>query len=177
MPDPSDDNLQRDRPDAAAGPSDGAHRYPAALERAMALIDARVAKAEGCDLAAIAAAVYTSPRHLSRLFQREMGLTFSRYCNAVRMRKARDLMVEQPFLTLTRVALASGFGSLRAFEEQFRQLYGVAPRQYREDVRAWQRRDGRGGLVMRPAWGMSEIRGFVSETRGFMSEIRVYCGG
>jgi transcriptional regulator GlxA family with amidase domain len=43
------------------------------------------------------------------------------------------------------VALASGFGSLRAFEEQFRQLYGVAPREYREDVRAGQRRDGRGG--------------------------------
>jgi AraC family transcriptional regulator, regulatory protein of adaptative response / DNA-3-methyladenine glycosylase II len=145
MPDPFDDDLQGNRLEPVLAPSDGARRYPAALERAMALIDARVAEADGCDLAAIAAAVYTSPRHLSRLFQRELRLTFRRYCNAVRMRRAREIMVEQPFLSLTRVALASGFGSLRAFEEQFRQLYGVAPREHREAVRTRQRRVGRGG--------------------------------
>jgi transcriptional regulator GlxA family with amidase domain len=146
VPDPRDDRPPRNRLEAVVAPANGEERrYPAALESAMALIEEQAGQPKGCDLAAIAAAVYTSPAYLSRLFRRETGLTFSRYCNGVRLRKAVRLMVDQPFLSITRVALACGFRSLRTFEEQFGRVFGMAPREYREEVRAWLRRDGRGG--------------------------------
>ncbi|HUP24158.1 MAG TPA: AlkA N-terminal domain-containing protein [Thermoanaerobaculia bacterium] len=69
-------------------------------------------------------------RHLRRLFDRHLGASPAAVARTRRVHFARRLLEETP-LKIADVAFASGFGSLRAFNEAFRAAYGVAPRQVR----------------------------------------------
>ncbi len=71
-----------------------------------------------------------SPRHLQRLFGREIGATPGVIARSRRAKLARQLLTESD-LPITRVAFASGFASVRAFNETMQRLYKVTPSELR----------------------------------------------
>ena len=79
----------------------------------------------------VAAAADFSKFHFSRLFKQYTGFTF---CDYIRHRKikAAEELLNQSDLTVTEIALQSGFVSLSTFNRVFRQLKHCSPTEYRE---------------------------------------------
>jgi len=96
----------------------------------MAFIDARAAEPIG--LAEIAAAAQLSPRALQAAFRRHLGTTPLGRLRAVRMARAHaDLQSARPGdgETVSAVASRWGFSQLSRFARDYKQCYGVLPRQ------------------------------------------------
>lgn len=95
-----------------------------ALGRALALIEqGYLADARMADLARD---VGLGTRQLHRAFQRELGVAPKAYADHRRMQFARQLLADTR-LRVTDVAMAAGFGSLRRFNDAFREAYGSSP--------------------------------------------------
>lgn len=86
---------------------------------------------EALTLEEIAAMAGFSKYHFSRLFHQYAGTTFYRYLNQRRIAHARALLLN-PDLTVTEVALQSGFPSISSFLRMFRLLNGCTPTEYRK---------------------------------------------
>jgi transcriptional regulator GlxA family with amidase domain len=69
-------------------------------------------------------------RHLSRLFNDNVGLSVRDYCNRLRIAIARELL-SQTQLDMECVAERSGFASARQLRRAWRRIYATAPRQAR----------------------------------------------
>lgn len=78
----------------------------------------------------LAARLGLGPRQLTRLCERHLGTTPVRLAQTRRVHFARGL-VEHASLSMTQVALAAGFGSLRRFNTLMKATYGCAPRELR----------------------------------------------
>jgi len=105
------------------------------------------------------------PRHLHRLFVQHVGASPVTVAQTRRLQFAKTLLDETD-LTITQIAMASGFGSLRRFNDAFRATYARAPREMRR-----QRRNGNAGnagravalrLSYRPPYAWREILGFLA---------------
>lgn len=84
-------------------------------------------------LAAVAAAVGTSPFHFLRAFRRVVGVTPHQYLVQARLRRAAaDLAGDA---RVTDVAFDSGFGDLSNFIRTFRRAAGQSPRAWRSKIR------------------------------------------
>jgi AraC-like DNA-binding protein len=88
----------------------------------------------------IAEEVGISSRHFSRLFVKEIGMSVSDYLNLLRIRKAKELLLNTD-MDITRIAYAVGFNSSQYFTTRFKRLEHVTPGVFRErllaaDVRA-----------------------------------------
>lgn len=81
----------------------------------------------------LAAAAHVSRRTLTRRFDRELGTSPARWLNAVRIRRARELL-ETTTLPVDVVSAASGFTSPATFRAAFHRVVGVSPGLYR---RTW----------------------------------------
>ena len=79
-----------------------------------------------------------SRSHFHAVFKQETGTTFGAYLQALRCRKAAELLTTTE-MPIVRVADASGFSNLSHFYHCFKRHHGVAPRVYR----AGGRPDGR----------------------------------
>ena len=79
----------------------------------------------------VAAAADFSKFHFSRLFKQYTGFTF---CDYIRHRKikAAEELLNHSDLTITEIAMQSGFVSLSTFNRVFRQLKHCSPTEYRE---------------------------------------------
>ena len=71
-----------------------------------------------------------SARHLSRLFQRHLGALPTVVAQTRRLHFAKQL-ISDTNLSMAEVALASGFRSIRRFNDVFRQFYGRPPSELR----------------------------------------------
>ena len=71
-----------------------------------------------------------SPRQLNRLFQTHLGRSTMRYYRDLRLDKAQNLMRNSP-LSLTEIALASGFASSSHFSRVYAASFGQPPSAYR----------------------------------------------
>jgi AraC family transcriptional regulator of adaptative response / DNA-3-methyladenine glycosylase II len=69
-------------------------------------------------------------RQLRRLFQQHLGASPIAVAQTRRVLLAKQL-IHETRLSMTSVAMASGFGSVRRFNETFRQLYGRPPAELR----------------------------------------------
>src|SRR5206468_1322000 len=67
-----------------------------------------------------------SERHLRRALEREVGASPLELAQTHRLLLAKRLLADTP-LTITRIAYASGFQSLRRFNAAFRARYRMAP--------------------------------------------------
>lgn len=67
-----------------------------------------------------------SPRHFSRLFKQEMGLTPSDYIERSRVEQAR-ILIEESDLQLEQIANRCGFGSEQRMRRAFKRLMGITP--------------------------------------------------
>ncbi len=72
-----------------------------------------------------------SSRHLRRLFIKEIGTTPKHIAFVNRLNLARQLIVETG-LPITQTAFASGFKSIRRFNDAFKQRFKKTPREIRE---------------------------------------------
>ena len=113
----------RCRPETA--PDMGAWRGTSnTVSRALGLIEAG-ALDEG-DVDGLAARLGVGERHLRRLFRQHLGAAPVSVAQTRRVLLAKAL-IHQTDLAMAEVALASGFGSVRRFNETFQGLYGRPP--------------------------------------------------
>lgn len=65
-------------------------------------------------------------RHLRRLFRTRLGISPLQYFQTRRLLTAKQMLTDT-MLPMSQIALASGFGSVRRFNEVFRCTYGLQP--------------------------------------------------
>jgi AraC family transcriptional regulator of adaptative response / DNA-3-methyladenine glycosylase II len=78
----------------------------------------------------LSARLGVSSRHLSRLFRRHLGALPTTVAQTRRLHFAKQL-ISDTNLSIAEVALASGFRSIRRFNDVFRQFYGRPPSELR----------------------------------------------
>ncbi|HEU5037437.1 MAG TPA: AlkA N-terminal domain-containing protein [Nocardioides sp.] len=136
--------CKRCLPDATPGSPDWDVAATAA-GRAMRLIADGVVDREGVD--GLARRVGYTPRHLTRILTAELGAGPLALARARRAQTAR-VLIETTELTYADIAFASGFSSVRQFNDTIREVYASSP----TDLRG--RRGGRpttGTVTMRLA--------------------------
>lgn len=69
--------------------------------------------------------------HFSRLFRQYIGMSWYEYLNQHRIMHAEKLLID-PNLTVTEVAMRSGFGSLATFNRVFKTYKKCTPTQYKQ---------------------------------------------
>ncbi len=87
---------------------------------------------EEIDLEKLAQHVFVSTYYLSRLFRREMGVTFSDYLTKVRVSRAKELLMEGR--TVEDVCGRVGYNDSNYFIKIFKKYVGVTPSKYRKSV-------------------------------------------
>jgi len=87
---------------------------------------------EDSDLAALSRRLGCTDRHLRRVFQEEFGVSPVGYAQTQRLLLAKRLLTDTT-LTVTDVAMASGFGSVRRFNALFQERYRMPPSRFRGD--------------------------------------------
>lgn len=73
-------------------------------------------------------------RHLRRLFTKHLGASPLAVAHTQRLHFAKRL-IDQTNLPMQEIAIASGYGSIRRFNDAFRNTYGRAPRELRRNDR------------------------------------------
>ncbi len=71
-----------------------------------------------------------SKDYFSRIFRNVTGMNYSKWLNMIRMEKATELLADQD-ITLTEIAMLSGFQSISSFNRVFRAEKGMSPGEYR----------------------------------------------
>lgn len=71
-----------------------------------------------------------SKDYFSRIFKNVTGLNYSKWLNTIRIEKATSLLTQED-MSLTEVAMLSGFQSIPSFNRVFREDKGMAPGEYR----------------------------------------------
>ena len=77
----------------------------------------------------LAKEMHVSPRHLGRLFKKELNQTVSDYITSQKMLLAGELLQETR-LSVTMVADRVGYGNYSYFIKLFKKSYGMTPREY-----------------------------------------------
>ena len=113
----------RCRPEAAPG-TPAWIGTSAVVRRALALV--HEGALDGASVDALAARLGIGPRHLHRLFVAHVGAPPLAVAQTRRLHFAKRL-IDETDLSMTEIAFASGFGSLRRFNDTFRKTYDRAP--------------------------------------------------
>lgn len=79
----------------------------------------------------LSARFFISRSYLTRIFRRVTGFTVNEYQTVCRIKKAQILLKETS-MTMTEIAMETGFGSLPYFERVFRQETDQTPVQYKK---------------------------------------------
>lgn len=69
--------------------------------------------------------------HFTRIFKQYMNMTFYEYLNSKRVKRAEELLYNQE-MSITDIAMNSGFSSLSAFNRTFKTFKNCAPSEYRK---------------------------------------------
>lgn len=76
--------------------------------------------------------LYMSPSALSRYFKKMTGESISQYILKMKMKKVEELLLFGN-ISMTDIAMESGFSSASSMNKNFRKYYGVTPGQYRRE--------------------------------------------
>lgn len=90
---------------------------------------------EPLSLESVAKAVHCNSFYLCKLFKKVTGHSFTEYINQMRLRKAKELLVNQE-LRISEVAMDAGFQSITHFNRVFRKVVGCSPTDYRRNHQA-----------------------------------------
>jgi AraC-like DNA-binding protein len=105
---------------------------PGAMRRVSEYVETHLA--ESIDLAALAGIAGLSLYHFARAFKQSAGVTPHHYLVQQRIERAQELLARTE-LSLSEVALATGFSDQSHFARHFRQMLGVTPGQFRRSQR------------------------------------------
>jgi len=131
----------RCRPECAPG-SPAWHGSSSTVRRGLKLIAAGILDEGGVTELALRLGV--TDRHLRRLFMKHLGASPTAIATTQRLHFAKRLL-DETCLSMTQVALAAGYGSVRRFNDQFKRTYQRTPRDLRKrDVST----AGRSGLSL-----------------------------
>jgi AraC family transcriptional regulator, regulatory protein of adaptative response / DNA-3-methyladenine glycosylase II len=117
----------RCRPETAPG-TPAWNGTSATVQRALRLIADGVLRDHG--IGRLSERLGVSPRHLHRLFMAHLGVSPGAVASARRLLCAKRL-ISDTALPMSRVALESGFRSVRRFNDSIRKLYGRTPSELR----------------------------------------------
>ena len=81
----------------------------------------------------VAGLLYIHPQYLSRLFKKELGVTFGEYLNRFRIEKAKELLL-QTNMPIYVVATECGFTDAAYFCKKFHQIMATTPLRYRKNA-------------------------------------------
>ena len=84
-----------------------------------------------CTLAALANEIGYDYSYLSRFFKKAVGMPFNTYVNHFRLNHACYLM-DNSHISILSCALDSGYTSMRSFNHNFKQVFGISPTEYRK---------------------------------------------
>ncbi|HSK26487.1 MAG TPA: AlkA N-terminal domain-containing protein [Jiangellales bacterium] len=115
--------CRRCRPDALPGSREWDHRTDLAA-RAVRMIGDGVVDEVG--VGGLAGRLHVSDRHLHRVLVAEVGASPQQLARTRRAQTAR-MLVEQTSLSMTEIAFAAGFASVRQFNDVMRAEFGVVP--------------------------------------------------
>ena len=81
----------------------------------------------------VAKKVGMHPASLSRSFTQNFGVSFTKHISTLRANHAAKLLVvsRDRHMSITEVAIYSGFGSIRSFNRAFSECFGVTPKEFR----------------------------------------------
>ena len=99
----------------------------------------------------LAATLGVSARHLRRLFGSHVGATPDQLARSCRAHFARRLL-DDTDLSVTEIAFASGFGSVRQLNRACKEIFQAPPRELRARRRRGDRLVADGGLLLRLAF-------------------------
>jgi AraC family transcriptional regulator, regulatory protein of adaptative response / DNA-3-methyladenine glycosylase II len=116
-------------------------------QHAARMIDEAARAGEDLYLPAVAAKLGVTDRHLRRIFAAAHGVSPIDYLTTQRLLLAKRLLTDTP-LPITEIAHASGFASLRRFNDAFSTRYRMSPTSLRKE-RAF---TPRGALLLRLAF-------------------------
>jgi AraC family transcriptional regulator, regulatory protein of adaptative response / DNA-3-methyladenine glycosylase II len=151
----------RCRPELAprAWVGNGAALY---LQHALALIEQGFL--EDRSLADLAGRIGVTDRHLRRLFGEHLGASPIEVAQTRRLLFAKQL-IDQTVLPITQIALASGYGSVRRFNDAFRASYARSPSEMRTRRNSG-KQDDAGAITLRlgcnPPYQWSALADFVT---------------
>ncbi len=83
------------------------------------------------DLAELAAKLGITDRHLRRVFMTEFGVSPVQYLQTRRLLLAKNLLTDTE-LSVSDIALTAGFGSIRRFNDSFKNHYKLTPTELRK---------------------------------------------
>ncbi|MDB5085646.1 MAG: transcriptional regulator, AraC family, partial [Bacilli bacterium] len=79
----------------------------------------------------IAAKFNMNPKYLSRFFKEHFGVNFLEFINQFRVKKAKELLVQEPNLKINVIADQVGISNVNTFIAVFKKYEGVTPGKYR----------------------------------------------
>lgn len=85
-------------------------------------------------LVSVAKQLHTHPSYLSTLFKKETGMKFVDFLNDYRVKKSKDLLIVTT-LSMTDIAVRTGFDNQSYFSKVFKNCVGVSPKEFRKDNR------------------------------------------
>ncbi len=137
--------CKRCRPDASPGSPEWNARADA-VGRAMRLIADGAVDRDG--VAGLAGALDYSERQLNRMLTAELGAGPLALARARRAQTAR-ILIETTGLPMSDIAFASGFASIRQFNDTVREVFDRSPSQMRERAARGADPAGAGGIALR----------------------------
>ncbi|PLT35516.1 response regulator [Bacillus sp. V5-8f] len=84
------------------------------------------------NLQELASFIHVSPSYLSRKFTEETGKNFQEFVVELRLKKAKEMIKQNPFLSMGMIAEKTGFSSQNHFSTAFKKYEGVSPSVYKE---------------------------------------------
>jgi AraC family transcriptional regulator, regulatory protein of adaptative response / DNA-3-methyladenine glycosylase II len=150
----------RCRPEAAPGTAAWLGTS-AAVRRALRLIEEGVL--DSASVEELATRIGVGRRHLHRLFMQHIGASPSSVAQTRRLHFAKRL-IDETTLPITEIAFASGFKSVRRFNDVFRHTYARSPRELRRHRRIQYPDDDclRLRLAYRPPYDWQAVLGFLA---------------
>jgi len=118
----------------------------------------------GKSLPALADRVGVTDRHLRRIFEAEYGVSMTEYTQTQRLLIAKRLLTDTQ-LSMADLALASGFGSVRRFNDVFRSQYGMNPLRLRKKAGSADSSTMRFELSYRPPFSWRGVLDFLAHRR------------
>jgi AraC-like DNA-binding protein len=106
---------------------------PPAVANAKTFVQAHVE--EPITLAQVVNHVHVSRFYFCKLFRKATGMTLTDYIVRARLEKAKSLLAD-PAMRISEVVFAAGFGSIPRFNNVFKRYVGMAPTEYRANLRA-----------------------------------------
>ena len=117
----------------------------------------------GPTVASLAQRLGVSDRHLRRMFHEGLGISPLQYLQTQRLLTAKQLLTDTP-MPMTDVAMLSGFGSVRRFNDALKKHYGLSPGHMRRALPSAPRQPGaRVTLAYRPPYALQPLLKFLAD--------------